>query len=443
MFRLQKSFSSSSSTTASSLVFLFRRASTTGSAWMSTASGTGRSNSNSDNGTAKSNSSSSPKGGMYEHLLSHHSASSSMSGNNAFREGGRARMSTADGKSTQLFDKLAFIGVGKMAAAIVDPLIKNGIQPADQVTLYDVSPNAMNSFTKAYPSIQVAQSIEEAVTDADCVVLAVKPQNIGEKFWSQFPQTVREDCTMLSILAGTPLRSLSGSGFPKIVRSMPNTPSTIGSGMTVWTCTPNLTTTERANISKLLTSIGKAIFVEDEKFVDMSTSLSGSGPAYIFLLMEAMIDAGVHMGFSRETATTLVHHTLLGSTLYAMETGEHPAILRNSVTSPAGTTASAIYALEAGQFRTTIKDAIWACYRRSLEMAGKDPAVGPGMRSAHFDTHVVHNHYNLPDGEMKWTVNDDEDDEDGGEKIVLTIDPTTSDEDIESTSTLPPKVINK
>ena len=110
----------------------------------------------------------------------------------------------------------------------------------------------------------------------------------------------------------------------------------------------------------------------------MSTSISGSGPAYIFLLMEAMIDAGVHMGFSRETATTLVHQTLLGSTLYAMESGQHPAILRNSVTSPAGTTASAIYELENGKFRTVIKDAIWACYRRSLEMAGSDSNVGPG-----------------------------------------------------------------
>jgi pyrroline-5-carboxylate reductase len=98
------------------------------------------------------------------------------------------------------------------------------------------------------------------------------------------------------------------------------------------------------------------VFVDDESFIDMSTSISGSGPAYIFLLMEAMIDAGVHMGFSRETATILVHHTLLGSTKFAMETGEHPAVLRNSVTSPAGTTASAIYELENGKFRTVIKD---------------------------------------------------------------------------------------
>lgn len=110
--------------------------------------------------------------------------------------------------------------------------------------------------------------------------------------------------------------------------------------------------------------------MDDEKFVDMSTSISGSGPAYIFMLMEAMIDAGVHMGFSRDVATTLVYHTLLGSTLYAMETGEHPAILRNQVTSPAGTTASAIYELENGKFRVVIKDVCITKSRLSLRLLG-------------------------------------------------------------------------
>jgi len=120
------------------------------------------------------------------------------------------------------------------------------------------------------------------------------------------------------------------------------------------------------------------MYVDTENQVDMSTAISGSGPAYIFNLMEDMIDAGVHMGFPRDKATKLVYHTLLGSTLYAMETGEHPAILRNNVTSPNGTTASAIYELESGGFRTCVKDAMWACYRRSLEMGGHESNVGPG-----------------------------------------------------------------
>ena len=123
------------------------------------------------------------------------------------------------------------------------------------------------------------------------------------------------------------------------------------------------------------------MYVDDETFIDMATSISGSGPAYIFMLMESMIDAGVHMGFPREKAQTLVYQTMLGSTLYAMECKEHPAILRNRVTSPNGTTASALYELENGKFRTVIKDAMWACYRRSLEMGNHDSNVGPGRVS--------------------------------------------------------------
>jgi pyrroline-5-carboxylate reductase len=130
------------------------------------------------------------------------------------------------------------------------------------------------------------------------------------------------------------------------------------------------------------------MYVDDESYIDMATSISGSGPAYIFMLMEAMVDAGVHMGFPREKATTLVYHTMLGSTLYAMKSKEHPAILRNRVTSPGGTTASALYELENGRFRTVIKDAMWACYRRSLEMGNQDSNVGPG-RSTHHDPLTV------------------------------------------------------
>jgi pyrroline-5-carboxylate reductase len=319
--------------------------------------------------------------------------------------------------SQGLYRKIAFIGAGTMAKAMIDPLIQKGYQPESQVAVYDVSTKAIREVQQQYPKIGVAQSIEEVVEDACCVVLAVKPQNITASFWEQFPKDPSKlppHATLLSIVAGTPVEAFKPSGIQKIVRSMPNTPSTIGQGMTVWCCTPNMTTEERDVMSKLLHTFGKAIYVDDEKFVDMSTSISGSGPAYIFMLMEAMIDSGVHMGFSRETATTLVHHTLLGSTLYAMETGLHPAILRNSVTSPAGTTASAIYELEKGGLRPLVNDAIWACYRRSLEMGGKNSAVGPGMNRAMGERpHItMHHHYNTPSGEMTWPP-DGEDEDDG------------------------------
>ena len=125
------------------------------------------------------------------------------------------------------------------------------------------------------------------------------------------------------MVAGTPIQNfIDGSLVQKIARSMPNTPAQIGAGVSVWSCTNNINANERKKIKQILDSFGKTVFVDDESFIDMSTSISGSGPAYIFLLMEAMIDAGVHMGFSRETATTLVHHTLLGSTKFAMKTAE-------------------------------------------------------------------------------------------------------------------------
>ena len=244
---------------------------------------------------------------------------------------------------------------------MITPIINDGIVKSENVCIYDVSNKTMDRIAKQHPGIRTSSSIPDAVTDADLIVLAVKPQNCPKVYeeirrarsLTSDPSSgvhLKEDAALLSVIAGKPIASyLNGTGLTKIARSMPNTPAQIGRGMTVWSCTSAVDADERDKIRQLLCSFGKAIYVEDESFIDMSTSISGSGPAYIFLLMEAMIDAGVHMGFSRDTATTLVHHTLLGSTLFAMETGEHPAVLRNSVTSPAGTTASAIYELENGK----------------------------------------------------------------------------------------------
>ncbi|KAL7483456.1 hypothetical protein ACHAW6_009126 [Cyclotella cf. meneghiniana] len=316
---------------------------------------------------------------------------------------------------SDIFSKITFLGTGKMAQAMMSPLIGQNLQSPSSITAYDVSDSALQRVQQLFPGINTASSIPEAVTDSQLIVYAVKPQNVDKvnaEIWRAKTELggVRDDATILSVAAGKPIQTfVRGSGIERIARSMPNTPAQIGAGVTVWSCTDNIDSNDRKKIKSVLDSFGKTVsaifrhahhpfspfaslanyriyetiskvFVDDESFIDMSTSISGSGPAYIFLLMEAMIDAGVHMGFSRETATTLVHHTLLGSTKFAMETGEHPAVLRNSVTSPAGTTASAIYELENGKFRTVIKDAIWACYRRSLEMGGQNSQVGPGRQ---------------------------------------------------------------
>ena len=170
---------------------------------------------------------------------------------------GKMWLSTESGSG--MYDKLAFIGTGKMAQAMIKPLVQNGYQPEEKIAIYDVSNTSMKGVKKDFPNIDVAQSIEEAATDADMIVCAVKPQNINTAFWEQFPKKLREDATLLSILAGTPVQAFAPSGIKKIVRSMPNTPATIGEGMTVWCCTPNLTAEERDRVKQVLCSFGKTV----------------------------------------------------------------------------------------------------------------------------------------------------------------------------------------
>jgi hypothetical protein len=159
-----------------------------------------------------------------------------------------------------MFDKVAFIGSGKMAQAMIQPMIDTNLQPEERVAVYDVSVKAVQSLTKKYPKVQVANSIADLVKDADFVVCCVKPQNVDAKFYQQFPKAnIRDDATLLSILAGTALSKLEPTGFSKIVRSMPNTPATIGQGMTVWSCTENLTSQDRAHVKGVLETFGKAV----------------------------------------------------------------------------------------------------------------------------------------------------------------------------------------
>lgn len=167
---------------------------------------------------------------------------------------------TTDPDSPGMFDKVAFIGSGRMAQAMIEPLIKQGYQPADKVAIYDVSNESMQMVKSKFPDVQTTQSITEAVTDADLIVCAVKPQNITETFFNQFPkEKLREDTTFLSILAGIPVKEFMPSGVQKIVRAMPNTPATIGEGVTVWCCTPNLTSQERDGVQKVLGTFGDAV----------------------------------------------------------------------------------------------------------------------------------------------------------------------------------------
>ena len=149
---------------------------------------------------------------------------------------------------------------------------------------------------------------------------------------------------------------------------MPNTPAQVGEGMTVWCATVEVSEAQRAQAGAIVGALGKQLFVEDEAFLDMATAISGSGPAYVFLMMEALIDAAVHLGFSRDAARELVLQTIRGSAIYAQQQPVHPAELRNRVTSPGGTSAEALYQLEKGNFRTVISKAVVAAYNRSVAL---------------------------------------------------------------------------
>jgi len=176
----------------------------------------------------------------------------------------------------------------------------------------------------------------------------------------------------LSIVAGARVKAISRGlgGHEAIVRAMPNTPAQIGQGMTVWIATPAVTPAQHASARAILGAMGEELWVDDEGYLDMATALSGTGPAYVFLFMEALIDAGVHMGFSRRVAQQLVLKTMEGSVAIAKQTGQHPAILRNAVTSPGGTSAEALYQLEKGALRTIVSKAIWAAYQKSKYLGG-------------------------------------------------------------------------
>ena len=213
----------------------------------------------------------------------------------------------------------------------------------------------------------------EAASQAAMVVLAVKPQRL-DRVLAGIRGAVHPEAVVLSIVAGASIDKIAGIlGHDRIVRSMPNTPAQIGEGVTVWTAAATVSREQLEHARQVLGALGQEIFVEEENYLDMATALSGTGPAYVFLFMEAMVDAGVHLGFPRRIAEQLVAQTVRGSVDFYTKHEEHIhlARLRNQVTSPGGTSAAALYYLEKAGFRTAISRAIWAAYERSREL-GKD-----------------------------------------------------------------------
>lgn len=263
--------------------------------------------------------------------------------------------------------KVAFIGSGAMGEAMIKGLLRQNLIPAEFITAADPHTERGNELAGRY-GLHFTTDNLEAVKNADVVVLSIKPQMMN-KVLTQLKTHVKPEALIISIAAGVTIeRIVDHILHPYVVRAMPNTPGQIGEGITVWTCTPEVNPQQRKWAEAVLGAMGETLFVEDENYLDMATALNGSGPSYVFLLMEALIDVGVHMGFSRQVSQKLVQQTMLGSVSYAIQSGMHPAELRNQVTSPGGTSAAALYELEKGSIRTVIADAVWAAYRRSAEL---------------------------------------------------------------------------
>lgn len=263
--------------------------------------------------------------------------------------------------------KIGFIGSGVMAEAMIKGLLREEVTVPGQITASGPREERGAALAEEY-SVVVTTSNKDAVKDADVVVFSVKPQMLSEVL-SEVKGLVPSTALVLSIVAGASIEKIeSGLQHKGVVRSMPNTPAQIGEGIAVWTNSPTVSDEQLVQAREILTALGEELYVEDEDFLDMATAVSGTGPAYVFLFLEAMVDAAVHLGFPRYMAEKLVLQTVHGSTNYIREAPDHLARLRNQVTSPGGTSAEALYYLERAGFRTAISRAIWAAYQRSISL---------------------------------------------------------------------------
>ncbi|MEZ5345762.1 MAG: pyrroline-5-carboxylate reductase [Pyrinomonadaceae bacterium] len=271
--------------------------------------------------------------------------------------------------------KLAFIGCGVMAEAMIAGLLRKELVSAHQISASHPREKRRIELSEKYGiavfgsnagAADAAKNAEDSI-----LVLCVKPQRL-KGVLSDLKNVVAPDQLILSIIAGARIETISDAlSNQKIARTMPNTPSQIGHGITAWTCTNEVSMGEKERIRSLLTALGRELYVENENMIDMATSLSATGPTYVFMVMEALTDAGVHLGFSRDMAKELVQEMMLGSVLFAMESDKHPAELRNMVTSPGGTSADAIYQMEKGGLRTVMSKSVFAAYQKAVALGQK------------------------------------------------------------------------
>ncbi|MGE0134621.1 MAG: pyrroline-5-carboxylate reductase [Dehalococcoidia bacterium] len=263
--------------------------------------------------------------------------------------------------------RVGIIGGGFMGEAFLRGIVRSGFATPGDIAVAEKMPGRHVALGEH--GVRVTDDTQSACIGADVVLLAVKPQDVGpvaESLRGGLPA----GSVLVSIAAGVPLEDLQRfSGHRATVRVMPNTPVAVGEGAAVYLASADVTAEQRRTVENLLQGVCTAVIeVHDDEAVDLATAIHGSGPAYVFLVIESMIDAAVRLGMKRADASSLVLATVAGSARYAMETGTHPAELKNAVTSPGGTTAAALRELEAAGLRSAFDDAIEAAYLRAQDL---------------------------------------------------------------------------
>ncbi len=254
-----------------------------------------------------------------------------------------------------------------MGEAILGAALKQGTATPSDIVVAEANPERAAQIASRY-LVQAGADAAAAAEGAELLLFAVKPQEF-ESAVRNLRGRLRASQTVVSIMAGVRIDAIARAlGHAAVVRVMPNTPAAIGEGMSVWLAAPEVGQEARGQVATLLEALGKQVQVDHEKYLDMATALSGSGPGFVYMLIEAFIDAGVHVGLRRDVAETLALQTFVGAAKYAQVTGKHPAQLRNEVTSPAGTTAAGLLVLETAGVRGAIIDAVEAAYNRSREL---------------------------------------------------------------------------
>ncbi len=269
--------------------------------------------------------------------------------------------------------KLAVIGGGMMGSAIVSGIIARSVADAENIYISDPDTEKLKALCGRLGT-NAAASNAEAADGADAILIAVKPQFLDDAV-SSFKDRIGPETLVMTIVAGVPVSYyLDSLESRRIIRIMPNTPAQVGEGVCAWYAAAGVVPEQKELCERILSALGVQFEVKRESDLNLVTAVSGSGPAYVYLFIESMIDASVQMGLPRPLSEKIVLQTVLGSAEYMKQTGKHPVILKNEVTSPGGTTAAALAMMEKDGLRTAVTEGMIACLQKTVELGKKQSA---------------------------------------------------------------------